>query len=340
MAAIDTSRSHRTDGAGPLVVPTDAATAAADPIILTRVAKRFDDTAVLDGLSLHVPRSGITGVIGPSGCGKTTTIRLMLGTLAPDAGTVRVLGVDPTRFNVRHREQIGYTPQRFVLYPTLTTAENARFAAGLYGLGWRRKRRRVREVLTFLDLWDARNRLSRDLSGGMQRRLALGCALLHEPSLLIVDEPTSGLDPVLRVRVWEHLRDLRDRGVTVLVTTQYLDEAAYCDVVAVLTGGRVAAQDTPEALRRRAIGGDVLMVEGPALTREDVAALWQLPDVQNVEREPTGALRLTVDDAARATPAVTTALTSRGGDVTAVRPYVATFDEVFMRIVGGHAPER
>jgi ABC-2 type transport system ATP-binding protein len=303
------------------------------PIIeLEDVVKRFDDTAVLDGMSLTVAPGQIHGLIGPSGCGKTTTVRLLIGVLAPTSGAVRVFGMEPRRFGTRQREQIGYTPQGFFLYPTLTVAENARFVAGLYGLGWLRRRRRVREVLTFLELWDARNRLARDISGGMQRRLELACALLHNPSLLIVDEPTAGLDPVLRAKIWDHLRALRDQGRSILITTQYIDEAVYCDTVAILNRGKVAAVGTPDELRRRAIG-EALEVEADRFTRDDIAALWQLPEVQSVERGGPRDLRLLVDDTARATPAVTETLLSLGTHVTSVRPYVPTFDEVFMKIV-------
>ncbi len=312
----------------PPVVPQAAA------VVMEDVAKAFGDNTVIDGLTLTVTAGRITGMIGPSGCGKTTTIRLLLGVLAPNAGSIRVLGADPAAFTSRHRERIGYTPQKFFLYPTLTVQENARFVAGLFGLGWRHRRRRVREVLDFLELWPARNRLARDISGGMQRRLELGCALLHEPELLVVDEPTAGLDPVLRAKVWDHLRTLRDQGVTVLVTTQYIDEAIYCDTVAILDKGKIAAEGPPDELRRQALGGDVLRVEAPSMTREAITALWALPEVQALEREDAATLRLTVDDAAAATPAVTQVLTERGIGVSAVRPSVPTFDEVFMKIVG------
>jgi ABC-2 type transport system ATP-binding protein len=299
------------------------------------VTKSFDDTAVLQDLTLTVPTGQIYGVIGPSGCGKTTAIRLFVGVLAPSSGTVEVLGTTPAEFTTREREQIGYTPQGFYLYPTLTVLENARFVAGLFGVPWLRRRRRVRAVLEFLELWEARNRLARDISGGMQRRLALACALVHDPRLLFVDEPTAGLDPVLREKIWDHLRRLRDEGRTIVVTTQYIDEAAYCDTVAVMNKGRLAAVGTPDELRRRAVGGDVLEIDGERpLTREDVVALWNLDGVQSVDRRGASCLKLTVDDLTTAMPAVTRLLTERGHEVSAVRPYVPTFDEVFLAIVG------
>src|SRR5581483_1012514 len=153
---------------------------AAQPVVeLDRVSKLFGETAAVAGLSMAIAGDQIFGLIGPSGCGKTTTIRLMLGVLAPTSGTVTVLGVNPTRFPTAIRERIGYEPQGFLLYPTLTVQENVRFIAGLFGLPWARRRKRIKDVLQFLELWDARKRLARDLSGGMKRRLALAGALVH-----------------------------------------------------------------------------------------------------------------------------------------------------------------
>jgi ABC-2 type transport system ATP-binding protein len=169
----------------------------------------------------------------------------------------------------------------------------------------------------------------------MQRRLALACALMHDPRLLFVDEPTAGLDPVLREKIWEHLRHLRDEGRTIIVTTQYIDEAVYCDTVAVMNEGRIAAIGTPDELRRRALGGELLEVESEQpLGREDVVALWQLDGVQSVDRQSDRTLTLMVEDVTTATPAVARVLTDRGHEVTAVRPSVPSFDEVFLAIVG------
>ena len=315
--------------------------AAAAPVVeLNDVSKTFGEATVLDDLTMSVGPGQIYGLIGPSGCGKTTTIRLLVGVLAPTSGSVRVLGADPAHFTTRHREQIGYTPQGFYLYPTLTVAENARFVASLFGVPFRRRGRRVREMLQFLELWDARKRLARDISGGMQRRLELACALLHDPTLLFVDEPTAGLDPVLREKIWGHLRKLVDEGRTVFVTTQYIDEASYCDMVAVMNQGRLAALGTPDELRQMALRHPELEVEAEQpLTADDIAALEALPGVRFVDdwnSTPTH-LRLRVRDLAVATPVVTEALNQRGTRFTSVRPYEPSFDEAFRMIVEEHS---
>ena len=309
-------------------------TASAPVVEIKDVVKTFNHTPVIHDLNLTVNSRQIFGLIGPSGGGKSTIVRMLVGVYAPTRGTVSVMGAAPHDFTTAQRERIGYTPQGFFLYPSLTVKENASFVAGMFGMGPLRRRRRIRETLQFLEIWDARKRLAQDISGGMQRRLTLACALLHDPDLLIVDEPTAGLDPVLREKIWGLLRDLRDQGKTVLVTTQYLDEAAYCDTVAVLNNGTVAAVGTPEALRQQAMGGELVIVEAQRLTKGEVMALLQLHGVHQVQQTGPTSLRALVDSAESAAPLITEALAVQGVDVTAVRPHVPTFDEVFMKIVG------
>ena len=168
-------------------------------------------------------------------------------------------------------------PQSFTLYPDLTVRENVDFVASLFGMLWRSRRRRTREVLELVDLWDVRGRRAGRLSGGMQRRLELACALVHDPALLFLDEPTAGIDPLLRGRVWDELHRLRDEGRTLLVTTQYVNEAESCDQVALIAEGRLIALATPDELRRLAVGGDVIEIETAA--RFDGMALAELPFV-------------------------------------------------------------
>lgn len=301
---------------------------------LDGVSKAFGDVVVLDSLDLGIEQGQLFGLIGPSGCGKTTLVRLLVGLSAPTDGVVRVYGHEPRNFGPKQRELIGYMPQAFNLYPTMTVLENARFAAGLYGLGWRARRRRIREVLTFLEIWEARKRRASAISGGMQRRLSLACALLHRPRVLFVDEPTAGLDPVLRTKIWEHLQNLRDRGTTIILTTQYIDEAVGCDRVAILDRGRIVAEGAPDDLRRQAASGAALDVEADQFERADIAALWQLPSVQRVQWVGQDALRCYVDDVGTATVAITEALHDRGTEVRAIRPYLPSFDEVFLKLVG------
>ncbi len=292
---------------------------------------QFADQLAVDGISLTVPAGIILGIIGPSGSGKTTTIRLLTGALTPTSGTVTVLGEEPRRFRRQTRERIGYMPQSFTLYPDLTVRENVDFVASLFGMLWRSRRRRTREVLELVDLWDVRGRRAGRLSGGMQRRLELAGALVHDPALLFLDEPTAGIDPLLRGRVWDELHRLRDEGRTLLVTTQYLNEAESCDQVALIAVGRLIALATPAELRRLAAGGDVIEIETAA--RFDGMALADLPFVRHVRQDGPQHLTLTVDDGGTATPDAVDAINARGGEVVYAREIRATFDDVFATLV-------
>jgi ABC-2 type transport system ATP-binding protein len=302
------------------------------PIVaMSHVTHRYGDVAAINDASLEVPGGTILGIIGPSGSGKTTLIRLLAGTLAPDAGDLSVLGEHPRKFKGSTREKLGYMPQNFVLYDELTAWENVSFVASLFGLLWPKRGRRVKHLLTLLGLWDARNRRARQLSGGMQRRLELACAMVHDPVLLFVDEPTAGLDPMLRETVWAEFRRLRDADRTLVVTTQIVSEAGYCDLVAVLLNGRLIALAPPEELRRMASGGDVIQIS-TALAFDGVQ-LQDLPEVREVRQTAARDMLVVTDDAATTTPRVVEAIQAAGGTVVSIDEYRPTFDEVFSRLV-------
>jgi ABC-2 type transport system ATP-binding protein len=300
-------------------------------VAMDHVTRRYGDLAAVDSVSLDVPRGTILGVIGPSGSGKTTLIRMLTGTLEPTEGDLSVLGEHPRKFKRRTREKLGYMPQHFVLYEELTARENVSFVASLFGLLWPKRGRRVKQLLTLLDLWDARNRRARQLSGGMQRRLELACAMVHDPVLLFVDEPTAGLDPMLRETVWKEFRRLRDAGRTLVVSTQIVGEAAYCDAVAVLSEGRLIALAPPEELRRIASGGDVIQIK--TTMPFDGVTLEDLEGVREVRQPAPREMLVIADDSATTTPRVVEAIQSAGGTVVSSSEYRPTFDEVFSRLV-------
>ena len=284
-------------------------------------------------IDIAVSPGTIVGIIGPSGSGKTTTIRMITGSLAPTSGEIRVLGEPPAAFSSRTRERIGYMPQAFNLYLDLTVRENVDFVASLFGLLFFKRGRRIRRVLELLDLWTVRNRRAGNLSGGMQRRLELACALVHEPDLLILDEPTAGVDPMLRRTIWDELHRLRDGGVTAIVTTQYVTEAEECDAVALIAGGTVLASGTPDELRRQALGGEVIELETAATF--DAAPLTSNPHVREVRQTGLREFRVVVDDAGAATPDIVEAVNAGGGEVVTARESRPTFEEVFTRLVDG-----
>lgn len=295
------------------------------------VTRRFNGTVAVQDLDLEIPARSVVGIVGPSGSGKTTTIRIVMGSLAATSGDVRVLGEHPGRFSRRTRERIGYLPQRFSMYPDLTVMENVDFAASLYGLVFARRFRRRRAVLELVDLWSVRNRRAGRLSGGMQRRLELAAALVHEPDLLILDEPTAGIDPLLRRTVWDEIHRLHEQGVTSLVTTQYVTEAEECDLVALISGGHLIAFGTPDELRRSALGGEVVEVTTSHVF--DADAFTGSPGVIAVRQTGPRDFRLIVEDAGAASADTVESVLGGGGEVEAVREVRPTFEEVFTELV-------
>ena len=305
----------------------------ASPVELKGVFKSINGTEIVKGLSLEVPQGQVFGLIGPSGSGKTTTVRLVCGIYAPTSGSIRVLGVDPRHFSRAHRERIGYMPQLFLLYPNLSVAENLDFVASLYGMGWLSRRRRAREILEFVGIWDDRGKLMRDCSGGMQRRLELASTLVHGPDLLFLDEPTVGIDPVLRRRFWGHFRNLAAEGRTLCVTTNIVSEAEYCDRVAVVNEGRLVAMGTPVELRRQVLGGDVLELVAEDLSWDVLRTLDFVTEVISTQQVASGRLRILVKDASKAIPVILNAVEGRGVVVQSVSEFRPPFDEVFARLV-------
>ncbi len=303
------------------------------------LAKRFGDEQVLKGLDLTVSRGEIFGLIGPSGAGKSTLLRTLTGYLTPSEGEVEVLEKSPSSFTPKDRRRLGFMPQGFVLYEELSVRQNLNFTAGLYGLNFWKRRRRVRETLEFVELWEHRRKKAADISGGMQRRLQLAAAIVHEPELLFVDEPTANLDPILRRRFWEEFRRLREEGRTLFVTTQYLGEAELCDRVGLLSGGTLVAVGTPEELRRRAFDGELvqLILGGdPGQLGTSLEALEKVGRVAEVRQneqseEATSLVRLLVEDAETALPKVLESL--NGAEVRSVDVPKPSFDEVFFRLM-------
>ncbi|MEV0820128.1 ATP-binding cassette domain-containing protein [Nonomuraea rubra] len=223
-----------------------------DAIVARGLTKSFGGTSVLAGIDLTVPTGSLLALLGPNGSGKTTTVRILTTLLAPDGGTATVAGHDVTREGPRVRRAIGLTSQQATVDALLTGRENLELFAGLYHLGRRRARRRAEELLERFDLTGAADRRAGTYSGGMRRRLDLAASMVSAPPILFLDEPTTGLDPRSRAELWSVIRELLGSGTTILLTTQYLEEAdQLADRVVVINGGRVVADDSPAALKRQ-----------------------------------------------------------------------------------------
>jgi ABC-2 type transport system ATP-binding protein len=306
-------------------------------IVMDNASLDFGGGAGVFDLNFSLPSGSILGMIGPSGCGKTTTIRLINGIYSPTSGEVQVFNKKPMKFSPVEKARIGYIPQQFILYPNLSAEENLHFLGGIYGMSPAHRRKKIQSLLEFVDLIPARKRLTRKISGGMQRRLMLAGALLHDPELLIADEPTAGIDPILRARIWDNFRELRNQGKTLLVTTQYVGEAAYCDQVAVMRRGRLVTVDTPKGLQRQAMGGEVIHIQVEQdQVHQAIQILQNLPQVNNVERvvSEEGGMYVHVEDAGKEIPPLLATLNEQAGLTPKVtEPYLPPFDEVFVRLI-------
>jgi len=297
-----------------------------------RLVKRFGDFIAVNEVSFEARRGEIMGFLGPNGAGKSSTIRILCGLLRPSGGRAEVADIDVARDPERVRESIGYMSQKFSLYDDLSVTENLSFFGGVYGVKGDRLKQRLAFAIDMAGLKGRENTVVGDLSGGWKQRLALGCAVMHEPKILFLDEPTSGVDPASRRRFWDLIYALAEKGVCVVITTHYMDEAEYCNRIALINGGRLVAFGSPSELKRSAIRGEILLVEGddPGAMLE---ALQDAPGARDVA--PFGSsLHIVVDDAARARPAIEARLAERGLAWSRIEPIKATLEDVFVQLVG------
>src|SRR5512133_1512030 len=246
-------------------------------IKVENLTRRFGDFVAVDHINFEVRQGEVVGYLGPNGSGKTTTIRMLLGLLEPTEGKATVLGFDAFKQSEEVRTRAGYMSQKFAIYDDLTVLENLTFYGGVYGL---LDKARIHRTLDLVGLQGHDSTLTRSLSAGWRQRLALGIALVHEPKLLFLDEPTSGVDPTARRAFWDLIYELAENGVTVLVTTHYMDEAEYCERVGIMRDGKLLAMDTPSNLKRNLIPGDVWEIFAEPL--QDGLAV--LPEVNGVLR--------------------------------------------------------
>jgi len=230
-------------------------------IEIMNLTKKFDKFFAVNNVSFNVKKGDVFGFLGPNGSGKTTVIRMIMGLIAPTSGIGRVLGYDITKENENIRQHIGYMSQKFSLYEDLTVEENLDFYAGVYNIPKNKIEERKKEVLEMADLSGKENMPASDLSGGWKQRLALGCAVIHEPEILLLDEPTGGVDPIARRKFWDLIYKLSQDGVTILVTTHYMDEAEHCNRIGFLYYGNILSLDTPGAMKTKVIGGDIIEIK-------------------------------------------------------------------------------
>lgn len=270
-------------------------------VTVEALTKRFGTLAAVDGLNFEVRQGEIFGLVGPDGAGKTTTMRMLAGVLPPDGGRASVAGYDVAADPEAVKNRISYMPQQFGLYEDLTVDENIRFYADLFGVGRLQRQEQSARLLQASGMTEFRRRLAGQLSGGMKKKLGLTCALIHRPSVLLLDEPTTGVDPVSRREFWQILYSLLAEGVTILISTAYLDEAERCTRLALLLRGRVLLCDTPERLKAQ-MPGTVVSVSSPQ-AREVRDRLAGTQGISSVVLVGDG-VHLVVDDAHRRVPEI------------------------------------
>ena len=295
------------------------------------LTRRFGQFVAVDNLSFDVRRGEIFGFLGSNGAGKSTTIRMLCGLLRPTSGTATVGGVEVTRDPEGVKQRIGYMSQRFSLYELLTVDQNIRFFGGIYGLDESRLARRRDFVLEMAGLKGREGTLARDLSGGWRQRLALGCAILHEPTILFLDEPTGGVDPLSRRQFWRLIDVLSNDGVTVLVTTHYLDEAERCHRVALIHAGKLATLGTPTEVKAVFAGRPILEIRSPNPV-EVMRALDRMAEVEKTSLFGTAVHAVLRSNAMNANT-IDQRLRGAGLSVQSIEPVAPSLEDVFLDVV-------
>jgi ABC-2 type transport system ATP-binding protein len=297
------------------------------------LTRRFGAFLAVDHIDLQVRTGTIFGFLGPNGAGKSTTIRMLCGILLPTDGRGTVAGFDVMRESELVKSRIGYMSQRFSLYEDLTVIENLRFFAGIYGVRGAHRDRRIGWALEMAALSGREHTRTSELAGGWRQRLALGCAVLHEPPILFLDEPTSGVDPASRRNFWDMIADFASRGMTVFVTTHYMDEAEHCDEIALIYNGKIVASGSPWSLKTSHMRNALLEVECDAL----MPAYRLLKDLPGVERVALFGNQLHVEttDADVTSAAITERLRTAGITVHHIERIEPSLEDAFVAVIEG-----
>ncbi len=301
------------------------------------LAKRFKKVTAVDGLDLSIRRGEIFGLLGPNGAGKTTTIRMLCAIMDPSEGRASVAGFDTVKEPEEIKKRIGYMAQQFSLYGDLTVLENLTFFADIFEVGRKEREEHIARLLKFARLTRFQKRRAAHLSGGMQKKLALACTLIHQPEVIFLDEPTTGVDPVSRREFWDILTELHLQGVTLFVSTPYMDEAERCSRVALMFEGSVIVCDAPAHIKGL-VEGELLELR-PDRLREASRVIEGLPGVLEVQTYGD-LLHIFVDDAARRAPAIQGALSGAGIAVQGLRQTRPRMEEAFISLIRKRQEER
>lgn len=293
------------------------------------LTKRFDDFVAVDTIDLSIKKGEIFGFLGPNGAGKSTTIKMLCGLLLPTGGEGAVNGFDIMKKSEEIKKNIGYMSQKFSLYDDLTVEENIHFFSGIYGVTNSRKKERLEWVLEMAGLQDKRKAVTKTLPGGFKQRLALGCAILHEPPIIFLDEPTSGVDPISRRNFWNLINEMSKAGITIFVTTHYMDEADYCNRLALIYRGKIIAEGTPNELKQKYMTRYVLEVEV-----DKVVEAMEVMFKSGIETAIFGSLlHATVDNVEKAVPRIKKVLEEAGIQALRIERIVPSLEDVFVTLI-------
>jgi ABC-2 type transport system ATP-binding protein len=300
-------------------------------VVVKDLEKRFGSFIAVNRVSFEVGTGEIFGFLGPNGAGKSTTIKMLCGILAPSGGTGTVAGFDLRTQPEEIKAHIGYMSQKFSLYEDLTVEENIDFYSGIYRIAPEKKKERKEWVIEMASLKEHRQSRTAILSGGWKQRLALGCAILHEPPIIFLDEPTSGVDPISRRQFWSLIYELSGRGVTIFVTTHYMDEAEYCDRIGLIYRGELTALGTPEVLKTELMQEDVLDVscERP---QDAMGEIEKLPGIREVALFGRG-LHVVAEDGEAAIAAIGSMLGEKGYRIERIEKIVPSLEDVFVSLI-------
>ena len=293
------------------------------------LTKWFGNFVAVDSIDLTIRKGEIFGFLGPNGAGKSTTIKMLCGLLLPTKGEGSVGGFDVAKQSEEIKASIGYMSQKFSLYDDLTVEENIHFFSGIYGVEQSRKKERLEWTLEMAGLKDRRKDLTQTLPGGFKQRLALGCALLHEPQIIFLDEPTSGVDPISRRNFWNLINEMSKAGVTIFVTTHYMDEADYCNRLALIYRGRIIAEGTPDELKQKYMTRYVLEVEV-----DRVVEAMEVLSKNKIETAIFGSLlHATVDNMEKAIPKIREVLEDANIRADRIERIVPSLEDVFVTLI-------
>ncbi len=303
-------------------------------IKLDRLEKKYNEKTVVSGITLSIEKGELFGLLGPNGAGKSTTISMLAGLIKPTSGKIYVNGMDIAKHPMEGKKRIGLVPQEIALYPALSAVDNLRFWGRMYGLSGKHLEERVTEVLRIVNLEDRKKQIIKSYSGGMQRRINIAAALLHEPEILIMDEPTVGIDPQSRNYILEKVKELNARGMTVIYTSHYMEEVEFlCNRIAIIDEGKILVVDEKENLKQSLLDGDVIDFQLSKVSPELLARLRELKAIRHL-RQKDRELSLSVDKAGQALPDILRVISENNADIVQMKVEQPNLESVFLKLTG------